>query len=116
MLTKETVKSAKASKSVNSILLGTFISMAIMSSPAVANDFSKPERVNVKINVADFNSTFGIEKIYSDLALAADNACSANTKYRLSEKFIQDCKSDLLEQFVADLDHSKLTEIHQAKT
>ena len=85
--------------------LGTMASPAAFAAPS--------DNVNVEIDTRYFDTDWGVEKVYNALSAKAKSACSANgTRGFTNRKIERDCMSDLLEDFIEDVGHYKLTAYH----
>ena len=88
-----------------------FAALGTMAAPAA---FAAPtENVNIEIDTRYFDTDWGVEKIYNALSSKAKSACSASgTRGFTARKIERDCMSNLLEDFIEDAGHHKLTAYH----
>ena len=64
--------------------------------------------VSVTIDARDLETDWGVEKIYDTLSGKAETACYS----RAARKYSHDCMSDLLDDFIENVGHEKLTSYH----
>jgi|GEM_PF-3219315 len=71
------------------------------------------EAVSVKVDIAEIESDRGVARIYEQLRSEAESACVANGVRPLSVKRIEaSCTQDLLNDFVGDLNNTRLSDYH----
>ena len=70
--------------------------------------------VTVRVKVADLQSEAGLLRVYDKLKRKADRACGVSNAGSIFDRNIaEDCASDLLDDFVSDVDDINLTRLHQ---
>ena len=85
--------------------LGTAIAPAAFAAPS--------DDVSVTIDTRYLETDWGVEKVYNILSSKAESACVSGSSRSISaRKFENDCTSDLLDDFIQDLDDEKLTSYH----
>ena len=105
MTTRTTIKTIAITLAV----LGTAIAPAAFATPT--ND------VTVEIDTRYLETDWGVEKVYDVLSNKAENACTTgSTRDIASRRFERDCMTDLLNDFIENADHEKLTKYHASVT
>lgn len=73
--------------------------------------------ISVEIDTRYLETDWGVEKIYTTLSNKAENACSTGNSRDISaRKFERDCMTDLLNDFIKNAGHAKLTTYHASVT
>ncbi len=89
--------------------LGTAIAPAAFAAPS--------DNISVEIDTRYLETDWGVEKVYDVLADKAQSACVTGSARDISNrKFERDCMTDLLDDFIKDADHDKLTSYHASVT
>ena len=69
--------------------------------------------VSVEIDTRYLETGWGVEKVYKTLIYKAKSACSMSGTSGVSNRKIErDCMSNLLDDFIKNADHEKLTAYH----
>jgi len=85
--------------------IGTAIAPAAFASPA--------DKVSVEIDTRYLETDWGVEKVYDKLSDKAESACTTgSTRDLAGRKAERDCMTDLLDDFIENADHEKLTSYH----
>ena len=111
MSIKNTVKYTAGSKSVNALRLGVAAVLTAMSGAAYADDFSEVKKVEVAVKLAELTSPTGAKNVYEMLSEKAVEACTP-ANYSSSDRTVEACAADLLEQFVESLNSAQVTTLH----
>ena len=105
MTTRTTLKTI----AITLAALGTTIAPAAFATPA--------DDVSVEIDTRYLETDWGVEKIYDTLSNKAESACATGSSRDLaSRRFERDCMTDLLNDFIENADHEKLTTYHASVT
>ncbi|MEP3655586.1 MAG: UrcA family protein [Litorimonas sp.] len=89
--------------------LGTAVAPAAFATPA--------DTVSVEIDTRYLETDWGVEKIYDTLASKAEASCVTSSARDFSvRKFERDCMTDLLDDFIENAGHEKLTTYHASVT
>lgn len=80
--------------------------------------FAAPStEVSVKIDTRYLETDWGVEKVYTKLENKARSACdTGSSRSPSARRFEHDCMSDLLDDFVANVDAEVLTAYHASIT
>lgn len=70
------------------------------------------EQVSVEIRADLLESPAGLEEVYATLQAHAEESCRFVVPGSRIRRFDEACAQDLLDQFVADLGHPRLTLLH----
>ena len=94
------------------------ITLAAMGTTMAPAAFAAPtNEVSVEIDTRYLETDWGVEKIYDDLSNKAESACvSRSSPGIINRKFERDCMTDLLNDFIENADHDKLTSYHASAT
>lgn len=88
------------------------ISAAAFATPAFS---ASPERIQLRYNTAELATATGASKLYDRIQTEAKEACSDNNTRPLRVKaLIERCEADLVEEWVARIDDTRLNSIHAA--
>ena len=90
------------------------ITMAALGTAAAPAAFAAPSTdISVKIDTRYLETGWGVEKVYKTLIYKAKSACSMSGTSGVSNRKIErDCMSNLLDDFIKNADHEKLTAYH----
>ena len=90
------------------------ITMAALGTAAAPAAFAAPSTdISVKIDTRYLETDWGVEKVYNTLSRKAENACSSNGSKNISaRKYERECMTDLLDGFIKNAGHEKLTTYH----
>lgn len=78
---------------------------------------STSDDITVTIDSRYLTTDWGVEKVYTTLTNKAESACDAgHVRDIAARRFARDCMSDLLDDFIANVDDEKLTVYHANMT
>ena len=94
------------------------IAVAALGFAVAPAAFAAPsDTVRVKIDMRYLETDWGVEKVYKTLSHKAERACSVKFPRGLAmQKYERDCMSDLLDDFIKNADHERLTTYHASLT
>ena len=88
------------------------VSAAVFATPAFA---APSDRIQLRYNTAELATATGAGKLYDRIQTQAKEACSDNNTRPLRVKtLIERCEAGLVEEWVAQIDDTRLNSIHAA--
>ena len=104
-----TVRTTFKTIAITLAALGTTLAPAAFAAPT--------DDIRVEIDTRYLETDWGVEKVYDVLSSKAKSACvTGSTRDISSRKFERDCMSDLLDDFIENVDHDTLTTYHASVT
>jgi len=72
--------------------------------------------VSISIDARYLETDWGVAKVYDKLSHKAESACDVgHTRNLTARKMARDCMSNLLDDFIKNAKHEKLTAYHESK-